>query len=535
MTIKKKFFIALLVLALGVIFQSLFLAYQSTKIHNTSVYIADAVEPIVKKSYQLKIAVIQIQQWLTDISATRGQDGLNDGIDVATENYQSAKSLLLELAKLDVDNAQFYQQMAPTLDQYFQTGQKMAHAYIEGGPASGNKIMAEFDKAAEAISDSVEHAMSLSADRSKTLLNNQTEYTSSIEIAVYSLAVAFIASLAVLYVVIQTSLLKPLKALTDMAQDLATGEGDLTKRLDDSRSDELGITSRHINNFIEKTQATVKTVADMTQALTQQAKIFQDSAADVEKQMVHQRQVTDKARQDVSEMTVSAREVAQYTTNAATDTESVNALTEQGREHSESTTQHLTELVSRMQSAQTVIQHLGEDSENIGQVLDVIIAISEQTNLLALNAAIEAARAGEQGRGFAVVADEVRSLAGRSQNSSQDIQDIVTRLQSNVQQAVDAIQIGNDYASQSLSSVDTLKQSLAVIADNVQNINQMNIQIASSAEEQSYVAAGVEQNIVSIAEATQANSRSIESVRQAGQQLGIDVAKLEQIVGQFKY
>ncbi len=535
MNIKTKLYLALSCLFAGMIVQSSFMAYQSHRINETSISIGMKIEPILFKNYELKIAVLQVQQWLSDISATRGLDGLNDGIDVAEENYNLASSLLSELEILDSQNSRIYQDMKPVLDDYFQTGKAMAKAYIEGGPALGNKLMAGFDGTAEAISNKVEAVMLLAKKRSDEAVKRQITYTEKIQNAVYVIGIIFVLILVGIFIMFNKILLHPLDKMKLLAQDLSHGDGDLRKKLDASRKDELGVTSGYINNFVDKINETVHAVHDTSRALGDSANTLKDAATETHENMAAQLRETEQAATAISEMTVAAKEVAQLTNTAANETDSISALAAASSAGSEASATQMTELVQHMDTAQQVVSRLGEDSTSIETMLEMISGISEQTNLLALNAAIEAARAGEQGRGFAVVADEVRSLAGRSHKSTEDIREIVVVLQRNVQEAIKVIKTGGDFANQSLDTVHDVKTSLDEILLSVDKINQMNIQIATATEEQSHVAAEVEQSIFNISEVSNTNIRSIETVNATESKLSRKVDELDSLLSKFQY
>jgi methyl-accepting chemotaxis protein len=323
--------------------------------------------------------------------------------------------------------------------------------------------------------------------------------------------------------------------MTHMANDLANGEGDLTKRLSEARKDELGITSMHINSFINKTQAVIKTFSQTIDELSDTSGVLQNSAQKTKLDMNKQRNEIEQTASAMNELTVSSKEVAQYTVSAASETTVVNNHIDSGMNICKLTTSQMAELSDKMSAAQEVVKRLGDDSANIGAMLEVIVAISQQTNLLALNAAIEAARAGETGRGFAVVADEVRSLAGRSQESTQDIQNIVKRLRENVNEVVSVFSVSKQNADQSHSKVQELTNSLNVIAENIKNISQMNEHIATAAAEQNQVVFEVEQSIVKISDASHSNTNNIESVSMIGETLKNSVMELNKRIRQFKY
>ena len=535
MTIKIKMLMSIMLLALGLFGQSLIMGNYSSKIHSADTEIIERLEPTVYKNYELKIAVIQIQQWFTDISATRGLDGLNDGIEVAGENYALAKDLINELVALNPQQASTYRAILPTLDNYFKVGNKMANAYIELGPEGGNKVMAEFDTAAEAISDKVVEIMDSAKLASDQKSLEQTDHIITIETTIYASGFIFLLLLAYLIFSIKYWVLNPLEHMSQMAKNLAIGEGDLTKRLDDKRNDEIGTAAKYINQFIEKTQHIISSVSESLDTVNQTAIDVQKSAKSTNESMSVQMSETQHAASAVSQMAVSAKEVAQYTTHAASSTVSVMESIKVSNANSTEMSETIVELVEKMKVAQSVIERLGEDSKSIGTMLDVITGISEKTNLLALNAAIEAARAGEQGRGFAVVADEVRSLAGDSNKSTQKIQTIVEHLHKNVSEAIHVIQVGGDVANASLVSVEEVKQSLAKISKDVAEMNNLTTQISAATEEQSVVSLEIEESIIKVSDVASATADNLKNVDCQGERLQSTVNDLNTNLRRFKF
>ncbi len=534
MTIRKKIYAVLVVMVLALAAQSSFMVLQTNRIHDASVDIGKIYEPIVIKTYQLKIAVVQVQQWLTDISATRGLDGLDDGFDMAQQNFDLGNSLLAELAALDTENAARYRAIVPVFADYYAAGRAMGQAYVDQGPAAGNVIMGSFDTTAEAINKQVDAVMASVRERSERNLEGQLEHTQMLKSTVLVLAVLFFIAMLLMALAVFKVLLAPIEAMAEMAKDLAQGEGDLTKRLDESRRDELGITAGWINRFVERTHGTIQTISQVTTELDSAADHLSNSSKQASEGMAAQLLETEQAARAMSEMLTAAHEVAQNATTTAAQTETVHSQSQQGRQISDDTSDQINSLVAEMDKAHKAIDQLGEDSANIVTVLDVIKSISEQTNLLALNAAIEAARAGEQGRGFAVVADEVRTLAGRSQQSAEEIQEMVAKLQSSMSEATRVIRSGSEEAHKSGESVERVKHALEQIDDSVSGINQMNTQIAAAAEEQSHISNDIDTNISNISQVTRTNSDNVSAVHQTSEDLKTSVDKLNQLVSGFK-
>lgn len=534
MTIRTKMLatFGVLILLQGV--QGAFLFTHSARVNETAVRVAEQYQPQVSKAYELRIAVIQIQQWLTDISATRGLDGLNDGFDQAAARYQLAKVLLSELVTLDARNAADYEEAGPALDAYYSAGKTMAQAYVEQGPTEGNRQMAGFDAAAEALTQKVDELLASARERLDHQVSLQTDSAFLMKNMTLLSSVLFLGILVSLALVALRTVLAPISAMTRMARDLAQGEGDLTKHLDDSRGDELGIAASWINQFVSKTKTTIQTINEVTGEIRGVAGHLASVAEQADSDMSAQLQESQQAATAMNEMLASAQEVARNASETASGTEAVNGQSRAGKAVIDTTSSQIEALANEMDKAQKVIEQLGEESASIGSVLDVIKGISEQTNLLALNAAIEAARAGEQGRGFAVVADEVRTLASRTQQSTEEIQEMINRLQSSSSEAISVIDAGGRLAHTSVSSVQQANESLEEIRCRIETISEMNTQIATAAEEQSQVSLEIDRNITNIAQVAQNNAQSVSLLNSTSEKLKSNLQHLDQIMGQFK-
>src|SRR5476649_1698461 len=310
------------------------------------------------------------------------------------------------------------------------------------------------------------------------------------------------------------SVTRPILGVARMLEDIASGEGDLTRRLHYAKQDELGQLAGWFNRFLDKLQPIIaqvkRSVQDARGTADQSAAIATETSAGMEQQY---RQV-DQVATASHEMSATAQDVARSAAQAAQAARAADQATRQGLTVIDRTTSSIGHLAADMSAAMVQVEGLAANSEKIGSVLEVIRAISEQTNLLALNAAIEAARAGEAGRGFAVVADEVRNLARRTQESVEETRLVIEHLQNGTQEVVSSISNNHRQAQDSVEHVSQAVTALRQIGDAVSVISDMNLQIASAAEEQSAVAEEINHNVASIRDVTESLSgQASESAR----------------------
>ncbi len=357
--------------------------------------------------------------------------------------------------------------------------------------------------------------------------------TLSNEITGFLLATALLI-FALLYFIYKKTIGKKLEQLSAALQEIAEGDGDLTRRLDESRKDELGEVAHWFNLFVGKLQHLMGDIKGSTDSLTNSAQQLSQVAEKSNSEITEQQMQTDQLATAINEMAAAVQEVAHNTQQAATAADKANQEAGNGRNIVNGNIDAMDSLASEIQKASAVIHQLQSESNEIGGVLDVIKGIAEQTNLLALNAAIEAARAGEQGRGFAVVADEVRTLASRTQESTQEIQNMIERLQSRAQEAVKVMDENQAQSQAGVENASRVNDSLQNINTAIEEISDLNTQIASAADEQSHVAEEVNRNIQQISQCTDAAVGGSEQVARASEDLTQLATQLRNLADRFK-
>ncbi len=327
----------------------------------------------------------------------------------------------------------------------------------------------------------------------------------------------------------------PINEVVRAFDDLAEGEGDLTSRLRSEGKSEMAQMSDGFNRFATKVHNLVSQVAEEIQSLTSVVQNVSTIVDQTKQGSLQQREQTGQVATAITEMTATVQEVASNANLAAESAQLADGNAKTGQSVVTETIDSINALASEIETGANVIYELEKDAEAIGSVLDVIRGIAEQTNLLALNAAIEAARAGEQGRGFAVVADEVRTLASRTQDSTKEIQNMIDSLQSQARAAVKAIVQGQEKAKTSVENASDAGDALNAIADSVANITNMNIQIASASEQQGVVAEEINQNVVNISQVADENASASERLATSSDQLARLTDDLRALVSHFKY
>jgi len=431
--------------------------------------------------------------------------------------------------KIEGWKKQFNERYAPQAERY---------AALLAGQVEINRKRLALNMEADQVADQVIEKLIQVEQAGRDLLNTTSSNSivtakGAIQSSFAMVAVGVLLSI-VLGFLTTTSITRPLRQVVCRLKDIAAGEGDLTQRLDEGAKTELGELAHWFNTFVGKVQMLVSDVTKVSEHLTSAANQASAITERTNSGVQEQQAATSQVASAMEEMVTTVQEVARNTSDAFQATDKANDETRLGGEVVNRTVVRINDLADEVGQAAGTIEQLAQDSERVGGVLDVIRGIAEQTNLLALNAAIEAARAGEQGRGFAVVADEVRTLAGRTQQSTQEIQAMIERLQSRAKNAVDAMSRGQVVAGEGVSEAALAGESLESISHSVNSIRDVNAQVASAAEEQSAVAEEIKRNVGHIAAISEQTAVGAQETSDASEHLSRLSGELQVLVGGFR-
>ena len=346
------------------------------------------------------------------------------------------------------------------------------------------------------------------------------------------LIVVVLVLVAYLFVAFSSSVQANINEINSTLASLS--EGDFQVNANVGARDEIGESAKNLNAMIAKIHGLISQVVNSATQVASAADQASATAAQAQEGIHRQNSEIEQVATAINEMSATVHEVAQNTASAADLTQTADGEANNGRQVVSQVIDSINCLAGEMQSSSQVIQDLETQSESIGTVLDVIRGIAEQTNLLALNAAIEAARAGEQGRGFAVVADEVRTLASRTQEATEEINDMIGKLQTGARNAVEAMAQGTAQTKQSVEQAVQAGAALDQISTAVTTIHDMNIQIASAAEEQSSVSEEINRNIVNIRDITEATVGNANQTAQSSKAMSQVASELIGLVNEFK-
>lgn len=483
-----------------------------TAVHN--------VESMLKEYDQLslEVAMLQLRRNEKDFMLRREMSYV-ETFDANIAKFNAS----LRVSSLDTDTQN---KIAALIEQYQKDFKSLVNKEQQLGLSEKDGTMAKLiaaNKLTEASADEL-HNLALKA------IDDTASSSVNIGILVFVIIALILA--VITYLIIR-SIITPVERITQVISRIEVSK-DLTLRCDASTQDELGEIAQHFNSMVGSFQQLIEQVIDSVATINTSCKSVSENAMLASEGVAQQLNETDMVATAITEMGATIDEIAKTTELAALKAGKTHDNAQLGQTEVEQTILKIRQLSEQINSSASVVDELERDSETIGSVLDVIRGIAEQTNLLALNAAIEAARAGEQGRGFAVVADEVRSLAMRTQTSTQEIANIIQTLQSRTRAIVQLMDASQKQGAESAEQAAAAGELLKLINTDVHNIMDMSTQIAAAIEEQSMVAAEVNKNVVVIRDIAEDSSRAADANASASDELKSRAEYLVSAVSHFK-
>jgi len=489
--------------------------------------------PLALLGDQLAFDTVQVQQFLTDVSATHEADGYQDA-EKAARDFEAGLAKL-ETAFRNAKNEKALQEidaMRHDFGDYYGLGKKMAQAYVAEGTEAGNRIMRDFDKSAERIIAKVqafkEEQIAAAGVRSSEMVKaTHTARWTFLGLGLLALAVGVTISL-----LISRSICGPVGDVVRVIRQIE--DGDLTAHISCDSRDEIGILASAVNQMVQDMSRIFGSVISASDRLVTASAQLQGNSQEVAGSVSQAASQSGLIAAAGEEMTMTSQEIARNCTIAAESSHKVDGSAQRSSEIIRETALGMQRISEKVTLSATRVTTLGTRSEQIGEIVGTIEDIADQTNLLALNAAIEAARAGEQGRGFAVVADEVRALATRTQKATQDISSMIATIQKEIKGAVDGMREGVDEATKGTAEAEKSRYALDEVLEQVALISQQISGISDAANMQTEITGEVSNNLQEISHMMEQSSHSLQDSTVAAGDLAHLAEELRDTVRRFK-
>ena len=502
---------------------------EETALEEQSGRFQSAISSVLKADsnlYQAKVAELNLLSQIGDVPTQH---------KIHTNKVEEATARIEEYLEHMSVNPQIQKDFGD-LNTQLKAWHQATNKLIESGKYDPNYQALETE--AEKLFDHIRTRLKMAGDQAIATAQASREKVLSdvLEFGNFTFAILAVACLIVIFIsyTMPKRLTQNINSLTQRIREIAEGDGDLTARIEPNSNDEIGDLAHEFNNFVDKLQKLIATVQTQSVALGSVTGHLIESAKQTESITQALGHASDSTVNAGHEMNNSNLEMASMAEETSSEARHSDEMTHQGINAVKASHTAINELVTDIDGALNQSQLLEQSSENIANVLEVIRTIAEQTNLLALNAAIEAARAGEQGRGFAVVADEVRTLATRTQDSTNDIQDMIEQLKSNVGHASSAIIRSKERADETVSHIDQVNTIFTELQESFAKVQKMSSQTAKATQEQSNVSNMISQSMSSLNEQTNAAKNVVDASRKQADEVDHLYQALDQVVGRFK-
>ena len=532
MPIATKIFLIPGIAALSFIIYLLITVY--TALNNGATL--EKVQKVQFPALQLSASTLVDMQKVRDTLASAVTTGDEDTLTMAQELAEEAKSGLNQIASISPEFRSEISRISSGFDNYFDVAYDVSQSMVNG--TADFSRLGELSAQMNQSYDGAIAAMSQFRDAQQAAFEEAFKNTDSANTSLISTGVILAVVVTILLFGTAVPIVRGIKQSIDdvvrSLKDIAQENGDLTVRIETKSEDEIGELVYWFNQFMDKLQGVVRDVVEASLPLSNLAQNLRGVTEETQRTIDVQQKSATNAKRAVDTMSGSVDGVAHSAAQAASDANEATTAASEGRQIVQQTVTSIQQLAENVRETADVIARLESDSNKVGSVLDVIKGIAEQTNLLALNAAIEAARAGEQGRGFAVVADEVRTLASRTQQSTEEIQSTIEQLQNAAHSAVEVMSRGTEQATNSVETANKAGSSLETITSTIGRINQMNEQIAHNTEDQRTVAVDIVRHVDEIHQRTEQTASRSGELGSMCNELADLAQHLESIAKQFR-
>ena len=489
--------------------------------------------PFALTAKDIAFHVVQVQQFLTDVSATHDTGVLKEAEDSAQAFRQNIVKFREKYrVKNDQESLRKLEDLESSFNSYYETGKTMANAYVNQGIEAGNILMEDFDKTSIAITSIVEEFVKQQTDEASAMTGNVQKSIGQIMVVLLVISLITIVSGFLIAWYLTSSVVRPLIRAVDVSNSIANG--DLTVKIESDSNDETGQLLNSMKNMVANLKKLIADIKETSSNMASASEQLSASSEEMSKGVVSQSDRSTQIASAAHEMSQTVVEIARNASSIAVSASGTANVAKEGEHIVDKSVSEVKDIAATVSESSKVMVSLGERSRQIGDIIRVISEIADQTNLLALNAAIEAARAGEQGKGFAVVADEVRKLAERTAKATSEIGSMIGAIQEEVQKSVTSMDEVSKMVGTGVEFSTQTGEALHKIVSSVSELQMMVQQIASATEEMSATSEHISGDIMAVARVSKETSTGSEQIADASSEVARLASRLLTMGEQFK-